>query len=371
MSYKDLRFVFIPTLFLLVSAPSLAIDNELKIGGSLRANYSYNEFSDVSKDNSGSFDFDMFALKVQDKFEDIGVVAEYRFMKGYDFLKYGYAYWEMNDDLTLNMGLINKPFGNKNYTSNNWWYSLNYYMGFEDSYGMGASAAYNTNSWSSEISFIKKPIYGGNDHRNFSATVSSGTVGETTYNNEEKNTIDMRQSYTTKYGELTSVFGLSLEYGKLYNSVEREDGETFSYAGHVDFEYHNWNIQLQYLDFDFDQYDDGYIDTNKIGMGMLTSFFETASSGNIYTVNVAKKFIKPWGSVTVYNDFSALTPDTEGFDDSILNSIGVSVSYKKLFFYFDYYTAKNVLWLGGNNLGLERQSDDWQHRFNINMAYYF
>ncbi len=106
-------------------------------------------------------------------------------------------------------------------------------------------------------------------------------------------------------------------------------------------------------------------------MGMLNSFFEVASKGNIYTANLSKKIATSWGSYTIYNDFSMVSPDLNEFDDSVLNSTGVSMSYGPIFVYVDVYTAKNVLWLGGNSLGLTQANDDWENRFNVNFSYNF
>ncbi|MDR8525548.1 MULTISPECIES: hypothetical protein [Shewanella] len=351
------------------TAPAIADD--LKIGGSVRANYSYIDYSDESKDNAGDFDFNLVSIKVSDKWNDIGVAAEYRFMKGYDYLKYGYGYWEASDDLVVNLGAISKPFGNKNYASHNWWYSLNYYLGFEDDYGVGASVNYSKGASLTEVAFIKGAVYGGTDHRDFAGTVAQGEINGTQYNNEEKNTLAARQSYTIADGDFTAVLGASVEYGQLYNTVAGENGDTLNYAAHIDLNYDGWGFQAQYLAFDYDQYDDGQIDPNKIGMGMLDGFFEVASKGNIYTANLSKKFNTSWGSYTLYNDFSMVQPDVEEFDDSLLNTTGVSISYGPLFVYVDYYMAKNVVWLGGNSLGLTQENDDWDQRFNINLAYYF
>ncbi|MCL1148243.1 hypothetical protein L2747_19765 [Shewanella marinintestina] len=351
------------------AAPAVADD--LNIGGSVRANYSYSDYSESSKDKGGDFDFNLVSITFADKWNDIGVKAEYRFYDGYDHLKYGYAFWDVNEDLTINGGAISKPFGNKGYASHNWWYSLNYYMGFEDDYGVGVSAQYENGISLSEFAFIKNAIYGGTDHRDFAGTVAKGTVGDTSYNNEETNTLAGRQSFTLTNGELTTIVGASVEYGQLYNSEFGENGDTFNYALHLDMNYAGWGLQAQYLAYDFDQYDDGKIDPNKIGMGMLGGFYEVASKGNIYTANLSKNIATSWGSLTVYNDFSMVQPDVEEFDDSILNTTGVSIAYGPLFIYVDHYMAKNVLWLGGNSLGLVQTDDDWDHRFNINFAYYF
>ncbi|MFT5789326.1 MAG: hypothetical protein ACI8SJ_001442 [Shewanella sp.] len=370
--YKMNKVNLALTLSALIGITSnFAVADDLKVGGSVRANYSYSDYSDSSKDKVGDFDFNLLSVTFSDKWNDIGVKAEYRFYQGYDFLKYGYAYWDVNEDLTLSGGVINKPFGNKGYASHNWWYSLNYYLGFEDDYGVGAAAQYQNGSSLTEFAFIKNAVYGGSDHRDFAGTVAKGTVGGTTYNNEETNTLAARQSFTLTSGELTTVLGASLEYGQLYNSEFGENGDTLNYALHLDMNYDGWGVQAQYLAYDFDQYDDGKVDPNKIGMGMLDGFFEVASKGNIYTANLSKSITTSWGSYTLYNDFSMVQPDAEAFDDSLLNTTGVSLAYGPVYVYVDYYMAKNVLWLGGDSLGLTQTDDDWDHRFNINFAYYF
>ncbi|WP_394202501.1 hypothetical protein [Shewanella waksmanii] len=350
---------------------ALVYADDTVIGGSLRANYSYKDYSESSKDKGGDLDFNLLAIKVSHSWDDFGVAAEYRFYDGYDHLKYGYAFWNYDDELTFNIGAISKPFGNKNYASHNWWYSLNYYLGFEDDYGLGVGMAYEKGASTTELAFIKNAVYGGNDHRDFAGTVAKGTVGDTTYNNEQTNMLAGRQSYTLSSGELTTIVGASVEYGQLYNDEFGENGDLLNYAVHLDMNYAGWGLQAQYLAYDFDQYEDGQIDPNKIGMGMLGGFYEVASKGNIYTANLSKTIATSWGSYTLYNDFSMVQPDVDEFDDSVLNTTGVSISYGQFFVYVDLYSAKNVLWLGGNNLGLTQANDDWNYRFNINMQYYF
>ncbi|QIJ06261.1 hypothetical protein [Shewanella chilikensis] len=166
--------------------------------------------------------------------------------------------------------------------------------------------------------------------------------------------------------------GASVEYGQLYNPVADESGDNLNYAVHLDAKYRGWGVQLQYLKYDFDQYDDGQIDTSKIGIGAVNGFYEVAAKGDIMTFNLSKVFNTQWGGqFTFYNDFSILTPDESHFDDSVLNSTGVSLSYKQFFVYVDYYHAKNVLWLGDNSLGLEDSDKEWNGRFNIHLQYWF
>ncbi|TKB49249.1 hypothetical protein FCL40_07885 [Ferrimonas sediminicola] len=361
------KILALPLALFLVSNTASAVE----VGGNARVNYSWKDFSETSKATSGDFDFNMFAIKLSEDWGDYGVTAEYRFTDSYDYLKYAYAYWNASEDLTLQLGVVSKAFGNKNFASHNWWYSLNYYLGFEDDWGAGANLAYKKGSWETEFSFHQGATYGASDYRHYAGTVSAGTIGDNTYNNEERNTFDLRQSYRLDGDGYQLLLGASLEYGQLYNRVENESGDTFTWAAHGDLSMGDWGLQLQYLDYSFDQYDDGEVDTNKIGIGAVTGFYEVASEGKILTANISKKFPMSWGTITLYNDYSVLQPDESSFDDSILNSTGFSVSYKQFFVYVDYYNAKNVLWLGGNSLGLEQASGDWNGRFNINVQYYF
>ncbi|QHD53515.1 hypothetical protein [Shewanella algae] len=368
MNKFKLKNLSLMLLGLTLSAPSLAVD----ISGSIRANYSIKDFSDASKATGGDFDFNTLGIKLSQDFENYGFVAEYRFADGYDYLKNGYAYWNANEDLTLQLGVVSKAFGNKNFASHNWWYSLNYYLGFEDDYGVGFNINHKFNNFETDFSFIQSSLYKGSDYRNFAGTIGSGTIDGTTYNNKEYNTVSLRESYRWENDNWQVLLGASVEYGQLYNPVADESGDNLNYAVHLDAKYRGWGVQLQYLKYDFDQYDDSQIDTSKIGIGAVNGFYEVAAKGDIMTFNLSKVVDTQWGGqFTFYNDFSILTADESNFDDSVLNSTGVSLSYKQFFVYVDYYHAKNVVWLGDNSLGLKDSDKEWNGRFNIHLQYWF
>ncbi|BDY06773.1 hypothetical protein [Ferrimonas sp. YFM] len=342
---------------------------ETHIGGSLKVNYAYKEFSESSKSKGGDLDFNSFELKVKSEWDDVGMKAAYRFMNGHDYLKFGYAYYNGLPDWQFQAGIINKPFGNRKYASHNWWYSLNYYLGFEDDFDMGVKAQYSQGGWISEMAFFKNSEYKATDARGFAADAARMTINGTDYHNEETNTFNLRQSYGFDTGGISHLVGASLEYGQLYDTKLDDNGTSTAYAVHWDSRYNGYNMQLQFVDYDYDQANQ----RSTYGVKMLNSAFEVASAGQVYTFNLAKSFKRDWGSFTIYNDYSMVEPDTADAnqDRSVLNSTGVSISVKQFQIYIDHYMAKNSVWLGDKGIGLADGDDDWNHRINVNLAYKF
>ncbi|MDO6775135.1 hypothetical protein Q4591_07190 [Shewanella sp. 3_MG-2023] len=361
------------TVVFLASTYVQAQDDTIDIGGSIKYNYSYQDYSTSSQSKGGDLAFNSFELVAKGEWDAWGSNITYRFMNSYDYLKLGYVYYKGVENWQFDVGLVGKPFGNRNYASHNWWYSLNYYLGFEDAYEVGAKATYAKGGWTSEYAFFKSAAYGASDKRGFSAAAYSGTINGTDYNNEDANTINIRQSYLMELGDLNVELGASLQHGQLYNAQADDNGTSKAYAAHVDANYKGLNIQLQMVDYHFEQYNDGQNDTNYYGMKMLNSSFEVASKGQIYTVNIAKRFTRDWGHFTVYNDYSMVTPDTADIaqHDTQLNTTGVSIAVDKFRFYVDHYFAKNALWLGDQGIGLVDLDDKWNSRVNVNMAYFF
>ncbi|WP_299802770.1 hypothetical protein [uncultured Shewanella sp.] len=59
--------VLIPASILMAFASHSAVADDLNIGGSVRANYSYSDYSESSKDKLGDFDFNLFSITFSDK----------------------------------------------------------------------------------------------------------------------------------------------------------------------------------------------------------------------------------------------------------------------------------------------------------------
>ncbi|MBL4913317.1 hypothetical protein JMA39_09210 [Shewanella schlegeliana] len=346
------------------------------LGGAVKVKYFVDDANEASKSNGGTFAFDALELDIDSQItENWTASAKYIFKNSSSnhFIKYAYAAYNGVEDWQFQGGVISKPFGNKSFISHNWWESINYYMGFEDEYDLGAKAIYSSGNWTSEVAFFKNSEYSSSDTRGYGADGFTGSVGDNTYNNEETNTFNIRQSYVLDFDELTVQLGASLEYGQLYDAVHDDHGTSTAYAVHLDAQYSGYQLQLQMVDYDYDQYQ-----ANKDGlyaMKMGGGAYEVAAKGQIFAANVAKSIGYDWGTVTLYNDYSHLTPNTDvnaNLNDSVINTTGMSIAVSDFFIFVDHIYGKNAVWIGGQQgLGIENQDDDFHSLFNISLNYYF
>lgn len=355
------------------SANNDASEDGIKIGGAVRVNYAYRDYDEKSKDKGGDFNFDMAAIKFDGKMGDWGLAAEYRFTSSTDYIKYGYGYYQPNDNWQLQFGVNKVPFGNREFISNSWWFGLPYYLGFEDNHDIGIKAVYEKNGWHTDIAFYKNPEYAAGENKRYAADLYTGTINGTEYHNEETNQVNLRQTYTLEHEGGQTTLGGSVEVGQIYNSSTGNNGDRYAAALHLDSSYKGWNLQLQAMQYEYDAADAA--DPNKIGISVVSWQYEIASKGQVYNLNLAKTFPTSFGSIKCYNDFGVMTPDVddESYDNSYQNVTGCAIAAGPTYTMVDFVMGKNMTFstLNNDHVGLPEIGDDWDKRININFGYYF
>jgi len=348
-------------------------EDGINIGGAVRVNYGYKDYSEASKDKGGDLTFDMAAIKFDGKKGDWGLAAEYRFTSSTDYIKYGYGIYNIDPEWQLQFGINKVPFGNRDFISNSWWFGIPYYLGFEDDHDVGVKAVYNSNGWHTDLAFYKNAEYGPTENKRYATDLYTGTINGTEYNNEETNQVNVRQTYTAEHEGGSTTFGGSVQYGQIYNSKTGNTGDRYAAALHLDSSYNGWNLQLQAMQYEYDAAD--AVDSNKIGVSVVSWQYEIASKGQAYSANIAKTFTTDWGSVKCYNDFGLMTPDVDdnSYDNSMQNVTGCAVSAGPTYTMIDFVMGKNMTFSTANNdhVGLPEVGDDWDKRVNINFGYYF
>jgi hypothetical protein len=355
-----------------LSAP-VAAEDGINVGGAVRVNYVYKDYSEASKDKGGDLTFEMAAIKFNGKKGDWGLSAEYRFTSNTDYIKYGYAYYDVNTDWQLQLGINKVPFGNPGFISNSFWFGLPYYLGFEDDNDTGIKAIYERNGWHTDLAFYKSPEYGASENKRYATDLYTGTINGTEYNNEETNQLNFRQTYQIKYAEGSTTLGGSIQFGQIYNSKTGNMGDRYAAALHLDSSYNGWVLQLQAMQYEYDAADAE--DSNKIGVSVVSWQYEIASKGQSYSANISKTVDTDWGSLKFYNDFGLTTPDVEddSYDNSLQNVTGVAIVAGPTYTMVDFIMGKNMTFSTANNdhVGLPEMGDDWDKRININFGYYF
>ncbi|ABV85651.1 conserved hypothetical protein [Shewanella pealeana ATCC 700345] len=350
-------------------------EDGIKLGGAVRVNYAYRDYDEVNKDKGGDFYFDMAAIKFDGKHGDWGLSAEYRFTSGTDYIKYGFAYYDVNPDWQLQLGINKVPFGNRDFISNSYWFGIPYYLGFEDDHDTGIKAVYEKNGWHTDLAFYKSAEYGPSENKRYSTDLYSGTIAASgiEYFNEETNQFNLRQTYTAEHEGGQTTLGGSVQYGQIYNSDTGNNGDRYAVALHLDSSYKGWNLQLQAMQYEYDAAD--AVDANKIAVSVVSWQYEIASKGQSYSANIAKTFATDWGSVKCYNDFGLMTPDVDddSYDNSMQNVTGCAISAGPTYTMVDFVMGKNMTFSTANNdhVGLPEMGDSWDKRVNINFGYYF
>ncbi|QYJ99534.1 hypothetical protein K0J45_01405 [Shewanella alkalitolerans] len=377
MMKKTTQFMLsmVATAIALSASTAYAQEQEdgINVGGAVRVNYGYKDYSEASKDKGGDLTFDMAAIKFNGKKGDWGLAAEYRFTSSTDYIKYGYGYYNIDPDWQLQFGINKVPFGNRDFISNSWWFGIPYYLGFEDDHDVGIKAVYEKNGWHTDLAFYKNPEYGPTENKRYATDLYTGTINGTEYHNEETNQFNVRQTYTLEHEGGSTTLGGSVQYGQIYNSKTGNNGDRYAVALHLDSSYKGWNLQLQAMQYEYDAAD--AVDPNKIGVSVVSWQYEIASKGQAYSANISKTFNTDWGSVKCYNDFGVMTPDVadNSYDNSMQNVTGCAIAAGPTYTMVDFVMGKNMTFSTANNdhVGLPEVGNDWDKRVNINFGYYF
>ena len=347
--------------------------NGIDVGGTVRVNYAYKDYSQSSKDKGGDLTFDMAAIKFNGKLGEWGLASEYRFYDGWQALRYGYGFYDLSADWQIQFGVNQVPFGNPGFISNSFWFGVPYYLGFEDDYDLGVKGVYKKGAWGTEMAFYKNAEYGAGRADRYSPDLYSGIVNGTEYNNEETNKLNLRQMYEMSYEGGKTLLGGSIEYGQIYNDATGNNGDRYAVAIHLDATYNGWGLQLQAMQYEYDAAD--AIDSNKIAVAAYNWQYEIASKAQAYSVNIAKTVTTDWGSLKFYNDFGMVTPDVsdDSFDTSYQNVTGCAIAAGPTYTMVDFIMGKNMYASTRDNghVGLPEIGDSWDKRVNINFGYYF
>lgn len=341
-----------------------ADDANLKIGGAVRFQY-INESYDNSH-QKGSMDFDTFRLNIDGKKEDLVLSAEWRWYNNMNTLHHAWVGYDFNKYNQVQAGLILIPFGNQSYNSHSLFFSSNYYLGLEETYALGAKYIFNNENFNVQAALVKNSangLDGTNENFSFALTQDSSDEPAGTIN-----TGVLRATLKSQpTQDLRIEAGASVLHGQLHNIEEGISiGNYGAYAIHADINYGRFNTKLQATKYDYDFQNDD----NVMILGAYGNDYDTPTSGDTYTAGVAYYIplnLKNIDGIDIYNDFSLVNHKSDGFDKTTMNVLGVGISAGAVYTYIDYIAARNQPFLGDTFVS----NGQVNHRFNINVGYYF
>jgi len=367
--------------------PTLEVD----VGGALRYNYVYRDYREADADELGQLLFDTFRINAAADYGPISVGAEYRFYAGYHMLKTGWVGYQASDDVLIQAGVHQVPFGITTYASNSWFFQLPYYVGLEDDHDAGLKATYARGPLTVAGAFYKQadgPFTGSSlASARYSYDVVPSRAGALDYgvapveearSNREVNQGNLKATYALGSGPVTAEIGASGQLGGLYNEATEQMGSHWAAAGHADVTAGPFNAKLQLIRYEHDPENPEGQDSDFVVFGAYDFPYKVSSNGTFYSAALNYSVPVPAdgliSAVNVYNDFSYLDKDPEGYVDSVQNITGVSVGAGPVFTYFDLVVAKNHPFsIVGDTFAaaLAEGRDEWYTRFNVNLGVYF
>ena len=381
---------YLPTILLalfLTTQSHAQEQPELHLGGALRMNYNYSTWKEGQKQRGGDFGYDVFFIDAQARYKGLKMDAEYRLYSksfGGGFLKRGWVGYDFNEHNDLQLGLTKVPFGIAT-NSHNWFFGLNYYMGFEDDHDMGIKYTHTGDTWEYALAFFKNAEeldFGSTSdvsNSRYAYDVGSfiGADGSPAFRNKEVNQVNGTLNYKTHTDALSQRFGASIQYGGLYNLDTQKTGHHYALAVHYELNINQWDFKAQATTYRYQPKAPNGESKDVVAMTAYGAPYLAASQATLYTLAAGYSLPVNWGPVSnmvLYNDFGFMDKKNKAFADTFMNVTGAMFTAGSLIAYIDIAAGKNQPWLGpdwDNGMAAGNPNAQWDVRFNLNIGYYF
>ena len=346
----------------------------IDVGGAVRLNVWWQDYNDQRKDRFGDFELELFRVNFRGTVGNVILDAEWRRYNDFQAIHHAWVGYDFSDELQMQLGISRVPFGILPYMSHSFWFTGNYYLGYEDDYDTGIQFVHTpSDDWTLHYAFFKNPEY-SNDARADRYSFDLVTGGD--QGNTETNQLNFRaERHVDLGGDSRMDVGLSMQAGQMYNRMTESNGDRWAVAGHLDSYFGPWNLRLQALRYEYSPDNPEGVSDDFVQKGAFAFPFMMAAKANTYTYSISRSFDVDWGPITwvnCYNEGTYVDPDVDGGANSVQSVTGCSVAAGGVFAYFDWITGRNMWFAGGDGIGLDATTAGrWDSRFNINLGYYF
>lgn len=357
----------------------------VEVGGAVRVNIFDKSWID-EEEVRDYWDFDTAMLDLDFAEGNWEASAQYRlyYYSGPDysthFLHHGWAGYKLNETDYVRAGVQKVPFGPLPFASHSYFFSILYYLGFEDDYDLGLAYHGETGAWEFDGAYFYSDEGNGHGKSNDSARYSYDVVNDLGRSNTEENTFTGRAAYNFSHAEAgSSEMALSLLYGDLPNGDTGETGSRFAAGLHWDADFGPWNVIAQTVYYDHDVKAPAGQDDRLVTMGAYDFPYDVAAEAFVYSLGVAHSWDTggdfALNSLTLYNDYSYMDKSEESFAGSQHNVLGVALDFEgPALVYVDLLSGRNNAYANPDYtgaFGAGASESGWEHRFNINVGFYF
>lgn len=390
-SINYLRYAAVLLALMLFWNPKAEAQTEFDVGGAVRFNYVSEFYESDNTALNNYFTMDTWRINVDGQAAGVDLSFEYRFYPtfGTHFIHHGFFGYGLSDDLYMELGVTQVPFGITTYASHSWWFQSPYYVGLEDDYDIGLNFDY-TGIDNMKLSFAyfrqaepEGPIFGGD------VTFGNAGAGRYSYDitpggtSSEGNNMSVRELNNFNFRAAYSVnedweVGASAQVGSLYNSALDESETSTAFAVHTVGNFGGgFNLKAEYVYYNYTATDDAGEESDLVQMGAYGFNYPVAAEASMYVVGLAYSIpveVGPISNVQPYVDYTFTDKANEDYYDMQQLVPGMLVTAGNIYTYVDFALGKNHPWLTdtfGQGLGTGVEDPDWNLRFNINLGYYF
>lgn len=362
---------------------------ELDLGGALRYNYTLTTFRESQTKRGGDFGFDVFWIDAKASYRGITADAEFRLYPefyGGGMLKRGEIGYKFDDRNDIKVGLTQVPFGITTYNSNSWFYSINYYLGFEDDFDNGMKYTYIGKNLEFAGAFFKNAeelkVVNSADASDNRYSYDPGSMdidgdGELDMRNKEINHINMQAVWKIKPGNIENRFGISAQYGGVYNLDTEAAGASAAGAVHYELIGKNIGVKAQASYYKYNLEGPEGTPKDFLPVTAYGSSYLIAAEGYTYTLGLSYSYdvdLGPISNLLFYNDIGYFQKPASGFNDTFMNVSGCMIDAGNLITYVDFGLGQNHAWIGPNwntSFASGEENPALEFQFNINLGYYF
>lgn len=355
---------------------------DFEFGGAIWLRSTFQDWIQENQANQRGFYFDQFRLSLKGD-HGLDNNAKLKFSAQVRFWSYQFAVHHMwfgialNDHHELRYGITNTPFGALPSISSSFWYSLNYYVGFEDDHDAGFHYIYKKDGFDFQFAYFRNEEYNNPELTNRFAPdlVVSGDQ-----QNFERNQFNVRVAYTFgKDTSSTTEFGLSGEVGQIENQLTDDSGDRWALAAHYVGYYGKWNPYAQVVKYEFDPNNPNEIDDRTVLMGFFSDQRSIAARATTLTGGLRRHWDIDWwliDKINAYVEYSTILKEASNFSDSKLFNPGFVVQAGPFYIWTDFLVGQNAWWFNDSqeNSGLgagAANSEKWEFRYNFSLQWYF
>lgn len=368
-------------------AGAVAINDNLDIGGAVRARIDYDPDRDLEK-----LSFDTAFLTTSYNSDSWIGAAKYRFygdaypyeytgkVGDISFAEYAWIGYKFDESRQVQIGLNKIPFGLQPYFGSTFFESLGNVIGLEDIQNVGAKYIQQHDDWNLQLGYYLHPADQGEGTsrggRTYATSVATGddyvTDGS---DNHERDILVGRLARDIKLGAWQSEIGASLLTSSLENQDTHDSGRRNALAVHYLGKNGPWGVQLQATRQEMTPENPG--SDELVSFGSFDGTFNVAAKGELYVTDLSYELPGTFGwfsGVKVYGNYSLFDKDESDFENSQRFILGTSFSLKDLWIAVEWLHGKHDPYIGGGSytqsLGAGG-SDRWENQLYTNIGYYF